>query len=169
MTNEGLKIGVKSRKPVVIGFMKAGQSSLTKWLDCKKIESAWREDALDTYERIFETENYQPIFIIRHPIMRAWSHYWYFKWYEKFSWREFLQLDGVDGHGVLDPIEQSNYFKWISKFKKHNPLVVRLEDMEMIDGFPKENINPHKEISTVEYMMMKTKLEWREIKHGYVL
>jgi len=160
---------IKERFPVVLGFIKSGQSSLIDYLNCKKNEVAWRSDALDIYERCYDIEKHFPVFILRNPVDRCWSQYWYFKYNQKYTYSEFLDIEGVDGHGIKNPIEQCNYFKFIEKFKQHNPIILRLEDMQMISNFPIINKREHSVISEAFRRLTIRKLLNNNIRHGYQL
>lgn len=129
-----------SKKFIVLGFIKCGQNSMLNYLGCKKNEIAWRDDAITIYKQQYEAYNLTPVFILRHPVDRCWSHYWYFKNNEKMSYEEFLDTDMNNTHGTLNPIEMCDYYKFIEPFCDYKPIVVKLEEMRLLYNFPKENV-----------------------------
>ncbi len=132
----------------VVGFPKCGTVSLEKYLKRKfpepqisvvRFEYAWKRHGVKAYEE--KHSNKRPVIIVRNPVDRILSAFRYFEFYKKMSLEEFLK-DKVDHDGRLgtgDPIECSDYQKWINKWMHLDPIVVKLETMRALGNFPNEN------------------------------
>lgn len=133
---------------IIVGFPKCGTVSLEKYLKRKypepdtsvvRFEYAWKREGAKACEE--KHSNKRPVIIVRNPVDRIWSAFRYFEFYKKMSLEEFLK-NKVDHDGRLgtgDPIECSDYQKWIDKWMHLNPIVVKLETMIVLGNFPNEN------------------------------
>ncbi len=141
-------------KICVIGFAKCGQVSLVRYLKNKypkveilRPEVAWA-DTIHFMESV-NVKEFSFVAIIRNPIDRIQSgvRYWHNikEKYNTFGIERLLKGIGPFGFrtGWQDPIEQSNYNKYLEKFEiKHDvniEKVYQLEEMVKDPNFPFNN------------------------------
>jgi len=136
---------MNTRKIILLGFPKCGQAMFEQLIGGKRHESAWWPNAVEDYEDRFS--EHRPIFIIRSPIERCWSEYWYFDVFNmKMSYKEYLTHipKGVP-FGGLDAIDRSDYAKYILRFTKYFPIVFSMEQLCQLNPWlPAVNANPNK-------------------------
>ena len=139
---------------VIIGFPKCGQISLQNYLVkrfpnkvCERPELVWRRDGVKYYKEHYASRGCIPIMIIREPIDRIWSHFWYGH-YAQRGWKleEYLNFVKEDDNhlGELNPVSESNYGKWIKQWSFCNPIIITLEEMKKNPDFPKDNTTANK-------------------------
>jgi len=111
----------------IVGIEKCGTHSLQKYLrdgGYEVIAHEWlycRRNGPTMHDEYYA--ECQPIIITRDPIERFISDY---------HWREQRKQPGT-----LKQIIQGSYYDyWIRLWSKQRPIILRLEDMSMIDGFP---------------------------------
>lgn len=142
----------KRIKYLVIGFPKCGQTSLAEYLHKRfgsenvadRAEIIWKSDGVHLFEINGYAElGYRPIVIIRDPIERIWSDWnhlgrgYGFKTFEEYiSNRNNVGLGGL---GEYNPIVRSNYEKFIKRWKKYDPIVLELEEMQKNPNFGHQN------------------------------
>jgi hypothetical protein len=134
------------RNIIIVGCPKCGQNSLQKFLADKypnlqvnRAEMFWTPDkGRKMMEKNFP--DYQVVIILRENVSRIWSSYHYFGMthlsledYMKFDHKEFSTV------GEGNPVIQSRYEEWLKHWEVYNPIVVWLEDMQGVEGFPHEN------------------------------
>lgn len=128
----------------ILGIEKCGTVSLEKWLKVNFNCNVVREESI--YCRWFgvikyklQYPKYVPIIITRDPVKRIYSHYIYKRYNQKGDRRE-INCDlktALVKHPEI--VNASNYSKWIKKWKSTEPIILQLEVMQKLDGFPKEN------------------------------
>lgn len=134
---------------VDIGFIKCGQNSVVEYFYHKfnmkhpmeRNEFIWNKRAEELYTGKYLRRNDRAVIITRDPVDRIWSSYNYFDFINKrMSYEEYLYHVGYhDAHGEENPVMGSNYEKWLVPFKKYNPLIINLEKISQIQGFPHQN------------------------------
>ncbi len=112
------------------------------------------EEQLKRFKHEFgDPKDFKLVFIMRDPVERiwsgweAWNHY-----YKGYTFEEYLQIDsdeykkrwnnkGVSHHGEVNPIEQVDYYKWITPWIKYKcPIDVHmLEHIRQDKDFPQTN------------------------------
>jgi hypothetical protein len=142
----------KRTKYLVIGFPKCGQTSLAEYLhkrfgsenNADRGEIIWKPDGIELFEKNGYAEaGYRPVIIIRDPIERIWSDWnhlgrgYGFKTFEDYIYNE--KQEGLGGLGEYNPIERSNYEKYIKRWAKYDPLVLELEQMKLNPNFGHRN------------------------------
>ena len=141
--------GQKEIKYAVIGFPKCGQVSMQEYLakrynDVYRIdrpELIWRRSGVKDFEEQYHNYGVKGIIITRNPVKACWSYYWYIHYGTEgtryMEYEDFLtQKIYSDPLGEKNPISCYNFEKWIKRFQKFNPIVVRLEDMIENKNFP---------------------------------
>ncbi len=131
--------------PRIIGFPKCGTSALEQFMAPKfiyRIESAFWPDSM----KKFNPDVTIPVFILRDPVKRVWSTYFFFRIYEKMSFREYLKPSMDKGSftknsGLWDFAETSNYTKFIEPYLQYDPFVFKLE--EIAEHLPLRNGGAH--------------------------
>lgn len=137
---------------VVIGFPKCGQESLIEFLKLKypkrivkKDEIIWNKKGVEIFKEKYG-DRMTPVIIKREPILRMWSAYWYFEYTddkpynERFSFPEYLELEDYKYHiGEMNPVKQSNYYRWIKPWLDLDPIIFKLEDLIHNKQFPHLN------------------------------
>jgi hypothetical protein len=126
---------------------KCGTVSLEKYLKTRfpgkeavRVEQVWKEDAVERVTELRPPEEWHHVIILRHNVDRIWSNYHYFDHYDKMSLEEYLNYD-IDGYrmGIANPIKQGDYGHWLKVWQPLNPIVVILEHMYHMKGFPHMN------------------------------
>lgn len=134
---------------VDIGFIKCGQNSVVQYFYDKykmpykmeRNEFIANKMGEKLYVDKYHKEKKRAVICIRDPVDRIWSAYHYFDTYnKKMSFEEYLFYVGCnDSFGEENPVMMSNYDKWIYRFKKYDPLIIKLEDIRKEEGFPHKN------------------------------
>ena len=143
----GKGVAEKNRRFITVGFPKCGQVSMQDYLDkrfgkIKRAEIGWRDDAVEKWNDIvrnFKEFDLTPVFAIREPIQRMWSAWTYFGKSHAPDFPTYLINRLYQPYGEGNPIMASNYWKYIRKFEKFNPIVLDLEAMSANPDFPKLN------------------------------
>jgi hypothetical protein len=144
------KGSTKKVKFVIIGFPKCGQVSIQEYFrkllpdwECHRPELIWRRNGLQFWEESYNKEWNVPVIITRNPVEATWSAYWYFHYGPKWKFEDFLQIRKYHGgYGEVNPICGYNFEKWIKRWEKYDPLVIKLEDAKLWKDFPKYNTTP---------------------------
>ena len=79
----------------------------------------------------------QPIIMLRNPIERAWSHFWFL--YLKKPIEKTDQF--VNETRMMEVCAKSVYKNYLHKFKRWNPILLSQEVVKKLDGFPVANKN----------------------------
>jgi len=110
----------------------------------KRHESGWWPNAVEDYGRRYS--DYRPVFIIRNPVERCWSEYWYFKFHKEMSYAEYLTYIPIGvPFGGADAIDRSDYAKYILRFKNYAPVVFSMEQIAQLNPWLSAvNANPNK-------------------------
>jgi len=135
------------KHPVVIGCTKCGQISLAQYLqrrfhtEVPRFEVFWRRDGPDVFENEYgEHDSRQPYIILRNPVDRIWSCYFYFRHNKTMKISEYLEHEAYDEFvGEENPIKQSDYTKFIELYLQFEPVILKLEDMKRNSNFPHRN------------------------------
>lgn len=138
-------------KFVIVGFPKCGQNSLIEYLRKKhglpvvgrdgrplvtKNEFIWHNDAFEKMKKL-DYDGYKCVIIKRDPVERIWSSYYYFGYYAKMSFEQYLNLEGYSSLlGEENPIKQSDYNYWIKKLSFFDPMIFDLEEISKDPDFP---------------------------------
>lgn len=137
----------------VIGFPKCGQVSMQTYLQNRysgqpsRNEIAWRDDIIQCWTRIVANHTKSkltPLFIIRDPIERVWSAFLYMGLPNITHFPTYLINRLYQQYGEGNPIIQSNYSKWINRFKEFNPMVVHIDEIRKNPNF--FNVNRTKDV-----------------------
>lgn len=110
-------------------------------------EIAWRDDAIQYWKRTVANHvksKLTPLFIIRDPIERVWSAFLYMGLPNITHFPTYLVNRLYQSYGEGNPIIQSNYAKWIERFKEFNPMVVHIDEISKNPNF--FNVNRTKDV-----------------------
>ena len=154
----------------VIGFPKCGTMSMVEWLrvrnpkaEISRPENIYIEDKVDW-------SKWECVAITRDPMKRLQSGHGYFTQLRGLDVNDLLKGygKGYRNVGFENPIEQSDYDRYIARFEhKHGVKVkvYRFEDMIKDSDFPHINDTQYKKIwNEKEKKLVKSQLE----KHGIV-
>jgi len=132
------------RSYIVIGGRKCGSTSMQYYLqkhghDCTRWEQLFtRYDGPEIWHETQYTRT--PVIIIRNPVDRIWSDYWYARLEKGLedSYEDYLKIDlpYSETMGDLNPLSQSNYRKWFKNWEGIDLKVRWLEDMKQLSDFP---------------------------------
>jgi hypothetical protein len=81
-----------------------------------------------------------PIFVLRDPIKRIFSHYHYKQNHQKGDFHEIKEKtleEALKNHQYI--IQQSNYDKYLKQWLHLFPTILYIEDIIKWDGFPHDN------------------------------
>lgn len=147
-------------KPCLIGFVKCGQTSLVKFLRQKGInkidwpENILRFDGFDNYLKIKDT--HYPVVIIRNRIEAIWSMFWFWKYNEKMTYKQFLELDITTPHyGNESPLYRTEFEYHYKKYIPYGLKIYNLEELKKQIDFPHENNISHPIINEQEIQLTK--------------
>lgn len=166
-TAKNPKVITTGKKFIVLGFMKCGQNSVLEWLKSKHHTVILHErinepDYIKEWEK--SLSDYRPVIVVRDPVERCWSQYWYASWSEKMSYEDFLKHDFREREDNSDPIIISDYRRWIVPWLKHNPLIYMLEYLKTLKDFPYENSTTRKGIKYPKMIGKERELTKRFLK-----
>jgi hypothetical protein len=125
---------------------KCGTVSLEQYLkdrfpgkEARRIEQVWKGNV----ERVLDDRppnEWHYVIILRDNVERIWSNYYYFDMYDKMTLEEYLNYD-IHGYrmGIANPIKQGNYGHWLKVWQPLDPIIVTLEQVSKLDGFPHMN------------------------------
>lgn len=142
----------------IVGIDKCGTVSLMKDLQKKgheviRNESMYWDGGPEKHLKLYP--DYQVIFIVRDPIERIWSQYWYKRYHQEGD-RQQIKVDlreAFKQHPEL--IDHTNYRKYLDVWRKTKPFVFQLETLQkFVLGFPKENVSPDKRRYTPEELTL---------------
>jgi len=131
----------------IIGMPKCGQVSLENYLrdrfpgkEARRIEKIWKPKEIQDVVEKRPPEEWHYVIILRDNVERIWSSYHYFDYYKSMSLEKYLNHD-IQGTrlGPMNPIKQGNYGRWLKEWSSLNPIIVTLEDMQKLPGFPHMN------------------------------
>ena len=126
---------------------KCGTVSLEKYLktrfpdkEARRIEQVWKENSVKQVLEQRPKDDWHYIIILRDNIERIWSNYHYFDHYDKMTLEEYLNYD-IHGFrmGIANPIKQGNYGHWLKVWQPLDPIIVTLEEVSKLEGFPHMN------------------------------
>ncbi len=127
---------------LVIGFIKAGQESLIKYLKSKghtvdKFECVAHSNGPEMVrERPFD----KLAVITRDPVDRIWSQFLYFYRDNKMSMKQFLNhYEAAPTYGNLNPLWQSSYTFHLKRWVHFDLDLFELEKLCQSPDFPHEN------------------------------
>jgi len=132
---------------IIVGTQKCETNSLEQNLrdrfgqEVRRIEVIWRgQEGVDDTVYRFPPDKWQYIITIRNNIERIWSNYHYFQM-TKMSLEDYLKYDHSEFStvGIGNPIKQGQYEHWISFWRKYNPIVITVDEMNELPGFPHLN------------------------------
>lgn len=122
--------------------------------NCIRHESLFgKPEGIEIQNNYFK--DYTPVFILREPIARLFSHYYYRK--------EVLKIIDCGFKEALDQypffLDSCNYPKWINHWENQMCVVLYLENLIKAEGFKKLNSNSahYPDYDLIEYA--KTKLK----------
>jgi len=105
-----------------------------------------RIDGPDEFQK--EYSDYIPVIILRDPVERAWSDFWYQQTHNEGipkGLEEAIKEKRYDPmSGERNIIRTSYYGKWLKGWRKYNPIVYWLRDAQRWEGFPKLMVNEKK-------------------------
>lgn len=126
---------------------KCGTVSLQAYLKTRfpgkeavRVEQIWKADRVRDVSDKRPESHWHYVIILRDNVERIWSNYHYFDMYDKMTLEEYLQYD-INGTrmGIANPIKQGNYGHWLKIWEPLNPIIVTLEEMSKMEGFPHMN------------------------------
>jgi hypothetical protein len=132
---------------IIVGTPKCATNSLEQYLrdrfgqEVRRIEVIWRgQEGVDDTVYRFPPDKWQYIITIRNNIERIWSNYHYFQM-TKMSLEDYLKYEHSEFStvGIGNPIKQGQYEHWISFWRKYNPIVITVDEMNELPGFPHLN------------------------------
>jgi hypothetical protein len=132
---------------IIVGTPKCATNSLEQYLrdrfdqEVRRIEVIWRgQDGLDDTVYRFPPDKWQYIITIRDNVERIWSNYHYFQM-TKMSLEDYLKYDHSEFStvGIGNPIKQAQYEHWISFWREYDPIILSVEQMNELPGFPHLN------------------------------
>lgn len=145
----------------LVGISKCGTVSLKRYLEMQGHEVVRNESMFwdgGIKKHMSEFPDYQVVFILRDPVERAWSHFWYKRHHQKGDRLE-IKCDFEEAlikHPEIYTF--SKYESWINEWAKAKPLILNLETyIKHVPGFPKENISPDKPKPTKEQIKLLEK------------
>lgn len=128
---------------VVIGIPKCGTVSMAEYLKKKfpkaavtRVELIYDPKGIDYYQTYHK--GWKPVIITRDPADRIWTAYHFWKFMDRMEFDQFLHyVDPIMNNvGCNNPIAQSDYDRYIEKWKAFDPVVVSLEQMSREKDFP---------------------------------
>jgi len=146
-TAKNPKVKLTGKKFIVLGFMKCGQNSVVEWLQAKHHTVILNERLIEPkYIKEWEKcySDFRPVIVVREPIERCWSQYWYMEWNKRMSYEDFLKHDFHGRSDQSDPKIISDYRRWLVPWLKHNPLIYMLEYLKTLKDFPHVNSTTRK-------------------------
>lgn len=101
-----------------------------------KMESIYDPMARFIYDQFHE--GFQPIVTIRDPAERLWSGYYFFKYYKRMSFEEYLYNKDIRKQplGFHRPLQSSDWRPALEHFEDLNPIVVHFDDLKQLPQFP---------------------------------
>ena len=132
---------------IIVGTPKCATNSLEQYLrdrfgqEVRRIEVIWRgQEGVDDTVYRFPPDKWQYIITIRNNIERIWSNYHYFQM-TKMSLEDYLKYEHSEFStvGIGNPIKQGQYEHWISFWREYDPIILSVEQMNELPGFPHLN------------------------------
>jgi hypothetical protein len=132
----------------IVGMPKCGTVSLEKYLkdrfpgkEARRVEQVWKESSVERVVKQRPPEEWHYVIILRDNIERIWSGYHYFDYVNQMSLEEYLNYDVTKSYrmGIANPIKQADYGHWLKVWSVVDPIVVTLEEVSKLPGFPHEN------------------------------
>ena len=132
---------------IIVGTPKCATNSLEQYLrdrfdqEVRRIEVIWRgQEGVDDTVYRFPPDKWQYIITIRNNVDRIWSNYHYFQM-TKMSLEDYLKYDHSEFStvGIGNPIKQGQYEHWISFWREYDPIILSVEQMSELPGFPHLN------------------------------
>lgn len=128
---------------IIIGIEKAGSTSLEKYIkslggNIIRKESHYNKTLAVLRIRL-QFPGYQTILLLRDPVARVYSHYYYKRYLQKGDRKEIKTDLETALKQNLELLQGSNYPKWIKKWKSTKPIILHIEELQKIPGFPQEN------------------------------
>lgn len=144
----------------IVGVSKCGTVALKTYLERQGHEVIRHESMFwdgGVEKHLKEYKDYQALFILRDPIERSWSHFWYKRYHQKGDRLE-IKCDFEEALVKHPEIYKfSDYQKWLKEWILAKPIVLNLETyIKYVPDFPKENISLDKpKISTEQINMLR--------------
>lgn len=169
------------RPYIIIGMKKCSTTSLEKWMNENghdvirdvvlaqegDIGSYGRTDGVNIYKRCYPHR--RPIIILREPIKRIFSQYHYKQNHQqgdKFEIRQKTLKEAIDKHPEL--LDVSNYYKYLSKWQRFNPLILYFEDIIKWKDFPWETkCECNIKMSAEDEKLIRSNIKYK-IHHSYL-
>jgi hypothetical protein len=133
---------------IIVGTPKCATNSLEQYLrdrfpqEVRRIEVIWRgQEGVDDTVYRFPPDKWQYIITMRNNVDRIWSNYYYFQMNDKMSLEDYLKYDHSEFStvGIGNPIKQGQYHHWFSFWAKYDPIIITVEQMNKLPGFPHLN------------------------------
>jgi len=134
---------------IIVGTPKCATNSLEQYLrdrfkgqEVRRIEVIWRgQDGVDDTVYRFPPDKWQYIITLRDNVERIWSNYHYFQMNDKMSLEDYLKYDHSEFStvGIGNPIKQGQYGYWIHFWRKYDPIILTIDDMNELPNFPHLN------------------------------
>jgi hypothetical protein len=132
---------------IIVGTPKCATNSLEQYLrdrfpqEVRRIEVIWRgQEGVDDTVYRFPPDKWQYIITIRNNVERIWSNYHYFQM-TKMSLEDYLKYEHSEFStvGMGNPIKQGQYEHWISFWREYDPIILSVDQMNDLPGFPHLN------------------------------
>ena len=87
-----------------------------------------------------DLKGYRPVIMTRDRKEMLWSFYNYFNM-QLVPFKYFLNMP-IRAYNMkgLTPLQQTDYERWITPFKKYDPWIISLDDAMKLEGFPHNEI-----------------------------
>ena len=127
-------------KYILFGFPKCGQHSIIKKYkdegqDIHSYEGCWRSNAVEFYEDHWGKNGFTPVFVKRNvfDFLLSGYNYWPEGAASGISFRDYLYYKpntfNDDNWGIQNPIERSDFMRWIKPFFKYSPIIHEIEQI----------------------------------------
>lgn len=146
----------------ILGVEKCGTAALENYLRNKGFKVIRNEEL---YEKPNVVElhytyfpDYQPVMILRDPVERVYSHYWYKRYNQKGHSDEIkCSLEkALDLHPEI--IEASKFEKHLKRWKGLPLLIFHLEELQKLDDFHKINTTDKPPLTSIQREMILHRL-----------
>ncbi len=154
----------------IIGMPKCGTVSLEQYLkerfpgqEARRIEQVWKGNIEEVKEKRNPSE-WHYVIILRDNVERIWSGYHYFQMAKTMTLEAYLKYELANTRmGVSNPIKQADYSHWLKVWESLEPIVVTLEDMMKLDGFPHSNKTDRPDMTESDRVLISSYLNKNEV------
>ena len=148
----------RQKKIYIAGIKKCGSTSLEAFLRDGGFEVVREESIFGHWAGLqkyrLQYPDYRVLFVIREPVARIWSQYHYDR-YRQAGKRNEIKCsfeEALSRHPGL--VAASDYGRWIDRWGATNPAIVKLEELQKLPGFPKDNATEKNPIGPGEREMI---------------